>query len=128
MTDRSRIRVLVVDDEPFIRESLTMFLEKKEFQASSAESAEKALALLSETPYDLAIVDMGLPGMDGDAMVLQALEIQPDMHVFIHTASSDYHLSERLGQAGVRPEHVFNKPLGDLTMLIDEIERVMVGD
>ncbi len=128
MRDRSRIRVLVVDDEPFIRESLTMFLEKKDFQAASAESAEKALTLLSETSYNLVIVDMGLPGMDGDAMVLQALEIHPDMHVFIHTASSDYHLSEQLGQAGVRPEHVFNKPLGDLTILINAIERVMDRD
>ncbi len=128
MTDRSRIHVLVVDDEPFIRESLTMFLQKKNFQAASAESAENALALLSETRYDLAIVDMGLPGMDGDAMVLQALGLQPDMHIFIHTASPDYHLSERLGQAGVRAEHAFNKPLGDLTLLIDEIERVMAGD
>ncbi len=128
MTDRSRIRVLVVDDEPFIRESLTLFLEKKDFRAASAGSAEKALALLLETAYDLVIVDMGLPGMGGDAMVLHALEIRPDMHIFIHTASPDYHLSERLGQAGVRPEHVFIKPLGDLTLLIEKIERVMTDD
>lgn len=128
MVERSRIRVLLVDDEPFIRESLTMYLEKKGFRAASAESAEQALALLSETPYDVIIVDMGLPGMNGDAMVLKALEILPRMHVFIHTASVNYQLSDRLRRVGVRPKHVLKKPLGDLTVITHEIERLMAGD
>ncbi len=125
MADRSRIRVLVVDDEPFIRESLTLFLEKKGLQVASVESAESALSRLSETPCDVVITDLSLPGMGGENMVMQVREILPDIHIFIHTAASDPRLSDHLEEAGVRPEHVFIKPLRDLTVIVDEIERVM---
>ncbi|MCP4687785.1 MAG: response regulator [Desulfobacterales bacterium] len=128
MADRSRIRVLVVDDEPFIRESLTMFLGKKGFQVASAESGEQALSLLSESPRDVVIADMSLPGMGGDAMVRCARELLPSIHFFIHTAASDSHLSEQLASAGIRPDHVFIKPIRDLTVIIDKIDALMISD
>jgi DNA-binding NtrC family response regulator len=125
MKDGSPIRVLVVDDEPPVRDSLAGFLDDYDFEVSSAESAEKALELLTKTSLDVAIVDLRLPGMSGDALILRAHEIMPAMRFLIHTGSVGYHLSEELKRIGMRPEHVFIKPLPDLTLLVQCIKTLM---
>jgi len=58
-------RILVVDDEREIRRCLELSLEEKGYTVLAAESGEKALDLLKQSPADVAIVDLLLPGMDG---------------------------------------------------------------
>ena len=57
--------VLIVDDERGIRESLQGVLEDEGYKASHAESAEVALELLDKRPFDVVLLDVWLPGMDG---------------------------------------------------------------
>lgn len=125
MTDRSTIRVLVVDDEPSVRESLGEFLEDFEFEVSVAECAEEALDLIGKERYDVAIVDLRLPGMSGDALILKIHDKLPHMHFLIHTGSVAYSLSEDLEQIGVRSEYVFFKPLQDLALLVEGITKLL---
>jgi CheY-like chemotaxis protein len=68
----SQTRVLVVDDEPSIRNSLVEFLQDFQFDVLSADSAEGALDLIARLPIDVAVVDIRLPRLDGDSLILQA--------------------------------------------------------
>jgi CheY-like chemotaxis protein len=118
MKDFSSIRVLVIDDEPAICLSLTAFLEDYGFKATSAESAEEALDLMKNNEYDVCIVDLRLPGMSGEELILQARERYPAQRHIIYTGSISYNLSDRLIALGMRPEHVFLKPVRVLTLLV----------
>jgi two-component system, NtrC family, nitrogen regulation response regulator NtrX len=58
-------RILVVDDEPDIRRSLSGVLEDEGYQPVAAESGEAALAAIPGGGFELALLDIWLPGMDG---------------------------------------------------------------
>jgi CheY-like chemotaxis protein len=60
-------RILVVDDEPVVREVLTAMLAAQDFEVVAVGSGEEALATLRgpETPFCLVIVDMHMPGLSG---------------------------------------------------------------
>ncbi len=70
-------RVLVVDDEPGIRESLCGVLEDEGFATASVESGEAALEALGEQRYDLVLLDIWLPGIDGLETLERIEEIPP---------------------------------------------------
>ena len=73
----SAVRVLVVDDESCIRNSLVNYLEDRGCKVVSAESAEEALETLRTEAVDVAIVDIRLPGMDGNGLIFAAHEMLP---------------------------------------------------
>ena len=62
--------ILLVDDDDLLRRSLAFNLEKAGYRVSTAATAEDALALAQRDAPDLAVLDIGLPGMDG----LEALQ------------------------------------------------------
>jgi len=119
------VKVLVVDDEPGIRESLSDFLDDYEFDVYSAESAEQALKIVESENLDIAIVDLRLPGISGDTMILQANSIKPEMKFLIHTGSVDYRLPSELKTIGMGSENLFLKPIPDLTVIIDAINKIL---
>ena len=60
------IRILAVDDEPDLRSLLRILLQSKGFQVEEAASGQEALAMVTDRPpYDLVIMDIMMPGMDG---------------------------------------------------------------
>ena len=124
MSDYSTTHVLVIDDEPAICASLSAFLEDYGFQASTAESAEEALDLMKSNTYDICIVDLRLPGMSGEDLILQAKERYPNQKHIIYTGSISYNLSDKLKAQGMRPEHVFLKPIRVLSLLVKCIKEL----
>ena len=58
-------RILVVDDEPSITEFVSYALKKEGFYTDVVDNGEEALALATKNPYDLFVLDIMLPGMDG---------------------------------------------------------------
>ena len=121
----TQIRVLVVDDEPSIRNSLVEFLEDCQFEVSAAESAENALVLIEQTPIDVALVDIRLPKLDGDSFILAAHEQYPHMRFLIHTGSVEYKLPDELKRFGITHDHVFLKPQMDLSVFEKAIRKLM---
>lgn len=119
------IRVLVVDDEVSVCKSLVGFLEDFDFEVASAASAETALKLATEETFDVAIVDLRLPGISGEALILQAHKEVPDLKFLIHTGSVGYRLSEELKQIGILPAHVYLKPMDDLNELVEGIKNLV---
>lgn len=60
-----QLRVLTVDDEEGMREGMKRILKNKGFLVDVAEDGETALALLNENSYDLAFIDLKMPGISG---------------------------------------------------------------
>ncbi|MGB9606167.1 MAG: response regulator, partial [Bryobacteraceae bacterium] len=60
-----RARVLVVDDEPGIRQSLCGVLEDEGYVAEAVETAEQALDQIRRQLYEVVLLDIWLPGLDG---------------------------------------------------------------
>ena len=80
--------VLVVDDEPKIREVLRGYLESEGFVVGEAADGESALARLRSDPPDLVILDVMLPGIDG-VEVLRRLRAETDVYVILVTARAE---------------------------------------
>lgn len=79
----SRPRILVVDDEQHIVSLLSMTLRKEGYEIVSANSGQKALALLDVFAFKLVILDHSMPGMDG---VELSNKIDPDIPVMMITS------------------------------------------
>ena len=58
-------RILIVDDEPLIRQSLSGVLQDEGYQTHAVETGEECCEELRHTAYDLVLLDVWLPGMDG---------------------------------------------------------------
>ena len=90
-------RVLVVDDEPLIVTGLRVFLEDEGMQVDSAGSGEEAVDIArSDASFDVCIMDMRLPGMNGDTAIRALHQLCPDLKFIIHTGSADYSIPEDL--------------------------------
>jgi len=79
-------RVLVVDDDQSLREFLTITLARDGFEVLAAPSGPEALRLVGETPVDLALVDLRMPGMDGLETLRRLKELSETTAVVIVTA------------------------------------------
>ena len=124
MKDSGLVRVLVVDDEEAIRTSLAEYLEDMGFEAEGAGSAEDALKRIKRRAPDVAIVDMRLPGLDGNGLIQRAHRMRPDIRFLVFTGSTDYQLPEELKRLGVGQRDVLHKPLADLELMIAAIRRL----
>ena len=125
--DVSDIKILVVDDEVAVCSNVAAFLEDEGFTVFSAASGEEALDLLLKQKIDVAIIDMRLPGIDGDTLILKAHEIQPVLRFLIHTGSTKYSVSSALEEIGVNNEQIFRKPLVDMSVLTKAILNILEG-
>ncbi len=83
---RKRAKILVVDDEAIIRESLRDWLSDVGHEVAIAENGMKALDILEKEKPDVAIVDLVMPGMDGIELLRKAKQIDPRIEVIIITA------------------------------------------
>jgi len=78
--------ILIVDDEEIVRESVTEWLKSGGYNAECAEDGLKALDKIQKRNYDVVVLDMKMPGMDGLQVLKKVHEINPDTKVIIITA------------------------------------------
>lgn len=81
-----RFRILVVDDERAMRESLSAWLDKDGYPVASAADSREVLELLRNEVYDLVLLDVKMPAMDGIELLKLIHEIQPQLLVVMITA------------------------------------------
>jgi DNA-binding NtrC family response regulator len=86
MSSSSRGTILVVDDEEIMREILETLLVKEGYDVRLASSGEEGLGLAKALPFDAALVDIMMPGLDGIATLDELRHIDEDMAVIIITA------------------------------------------
>lgn len=122
------IRVLIVDDDALVRENLVAYLEDEGMTVDAVPSGEDALALLRTRPrFDVCVMDMRLPGMDGNDSIRAILGIAPGMGLLIHTGSADYSPPADLRRMGIDDSRVFRKPLRDMAPLARAIRSLAGG-
>jgi CheY-like chemotaxis protein len=115
-------RVLVVDDEPVIVSGLRVFLEDEGMQVDGAGSGEEAVDIArNDCRFDVCVMDIRLPGMNGDTTIRTLHEICPDMKFVIHTGSTDYTIPDDLRALGIDERQFFAKPLMDMTPISQTI-------
>ncbi len=83
MSDKGKL--LIVDDETIVRDSLGKWFREEGYEVGVAESASEALTRLAERRWDLALVDIKMPGIDGIELQRRLREIDPDLLVIIMT-------------------------------------------
>jgi DNA-binding response OmpR family regulator len=84
----SKTRVLVVDDEPMVREVVVAYLEREGFTVSEAADGPTALDLIGTTRPDLVVLDVMLPKLDGFS-VLTEVRKAADVPVILLTARTE---------------------------------------
>jgi PAS domain S-box-containing protein len=90
-------RVLLVEDEPAVREFIRRVLVERGYSVLEAAEGTAALALLGEPggEIDLLISDLGLPGMSGEALAGRISQLRPDLAMLFISGFSDTVLGER---------------------------------
>jgi two-component system nitrogen regulation response regulator NtrX len=76
-------RILIVDDEPGIRQSLKGIFEDEGFATESVSTGEECLKKIEATPVDLVLLDIWLPGIDGLETLRQIRELSPSTRVIM---------------------------------------------
>ena len=112
-----RESILVVDDEPGVRSSLGAILGDEGYQVEAVDSAEAGLAALGARRFDLVLLDVWLPGMDGLEALSRIRELEPDLPVVVISGHGNIETAVRAVRAGARD--FVEKPLSlDKTLLV----------
>jgi two-component system response regulator AtoC len=83
---RGKAKVLVVDDEQLVRESLRDWLTESGYEVFTAENGSQALELIEKERLGIVLADLVMPGMDGIELMKRAKETHPNVAVIIITA------------------------------------------
>lgn len=80
-------RILVADDEESMRWVLSKALKRKGFSVDLAKDGDEALRMIQTSHYDMAILDIKMPGLSGLDLLDQIRELKNELLVVIMTAS-----------------------------------------
>jgi CheY-like chemotaxis protein len=92
-------RILVIDDEPFILEALKRVLGSSAVIVAGAANADAGLAAMRESPADLVIIDVILPGMDGVAAIKIFRRDYPAVRIIAISGGGNFGLNAYLPDA-----------------------------
>jgi signal transduction histidine kinase len=115
---RSAERILVVDDEENIRSTLTEFFAMLGYETETAEDGTRALDVLGRRSYDLLLVDLRMPGLDGISVIEWIRETQPNLPVIVMTGHATVETTIRALRLGA-----YDYILKPFTL--DEMERTV---
>jgi len=85
MTDPTKPSILLVDDEPAIRSILDRFLTGGGYRVVCSGNGAEGLKRFQETPFDVVIVDRGMPEMNGEEMARRIKETHPHVPMILIT-------------------------------------------
>ena len=112
--DYSEELILLVDDDPFLRETLEKLLEVVGIPSHSASNGDEALKMLAENEYTIILTDMKMPGIDGMKLI-KIICAEPDISVIAMTGYSEGYTYVDVINAGA--SDFIKKPFG-----IEELE------
>jgi len=115
------INVLIVDDDRDFAESLAMVLDGRGYQVDTVHSGEGAIRKFREKDFDIAFIDVKLPGKNGVESFMEIRKIKPEARVVMMTGYSVAQLLDRAVENGAWG--VLYKPL-DMKALLSMIKRI----
>lgn len=114
--------ILIVDDEENLRLTLSRILSKAGYNVTTASSGEEALSLTKAGPFELAFIDLLMPGMGGLALLKEFRKLYPEMPVLILTAHATLDSAIEAVRQGARDYLL--KP-ADPKMIIARVELIL---
>ncbi len=148
MNDRTeKVRLLIVDDETDFIQALAKSLGRRGFDVHPASSGEEALELLGRMHFDVAVLDMKMPGMDGETLFDRMRMCWPTIPVIMLTGHGNVQQAFRTSREGIfdyiaKPcevdllarvarqavEHVWGSPASCVEDMREEIRVLVVDD
>lgn len=116
--------ILVIDDEHLTRISLADFLEEAGYNPTAVADGETAVQCQQKHIFDVCIVDIRIPGMDGIDTIAALHRISPHSRYIIYTGSPQFTLTPALEKAGVTDAYVVHKPVPDMKIFLTLIEQI----
>ncbi len=115
--------ILIVDDDQLVRDLLVQFLSLRGYRALGVKDGPQALSMVEQTPPDLILLDLMLPGMNGVDVLRRLRDKHFSGGVIIVTGTYDEELLEDAWS--LHPQEVISKPI-DLEKLLAIIQLVLV--
>lgn len=121
MSDQNR--VLVVDDDEAIRKLIAAILRRRSFHVDTVANGEEALRKLAEQPYNVMLLDLMMPKVDGYTVIERLREQKIEVEIVVVTAAGASQVNA-IDRSRVRA--VISKPF-DVSQLVDIVTRVCDG-
>ncbi len=120
-------RILIVEDEHVIASSVQAYLEDEGLEVHCRSSAEQALELVLGRGclFDVCIMDVRLPGLDGNSAIRRLHRLCPRLRFIIQTGSAGYAIPADLRAIGIADGHLFRKPLQDMRPLASMVQALL---
>ncbi len=87
---KDKINILVAEDEADLREILKVTLEQEGYRAILASDGDEAIEKIEEKSFQMALIDIKMPGVSGKELVSKIKQIDPLMPIVIVTGSPDF--------------------------------------
>ncbi len=117
-------RILIIDDEESIRKAFSLSLEDAGYEADTAADGFKGLEKLKKGHYDMILLDLKMPGMDGVATLREIRKLHKDLPVYIITAfhAEFFEQLQKATKDGIEFE-LLRKPIDsdDLCAIVDGV-------
>lgn len=118
---QERLNILVIDDEPSIRITLAEILKDEGYNVIVAEDGYKGIAAAEKTNFEIAFIDMRMPGINGIETFKKIKKISPDTMIFFMTA---FLAEDTLEEAAkLETQAILYKPL-DLDLILKTLKEV----
>jgi DNA-binding NtrC family response regulator len=124
MTMSVKNRILVVDDEEALRTVLSSELEGEGYNVAMAADGEEAITILNSRDFDLILLDIKMPNVDGFEVLKHVKQNKPATKVIMLTGFAD--LKNAIESKKLGAEDFVSKPY-DLVDLLTTVERVLSG-
>lgn len=111
--------ILICDDELSIRESLKAYLENN-YRLSTAKSGQEAIDAVSKGNFDLVMIDIKMPDIDGLEAIRQIKNFNPDQKIIVLTGYETTSIAEEAAKLGVNA--YLTKPIGKEKLLKTVVE------
>jgi DNA-binding NtrC family response regulator len=119
-----QMKILLIDDDEWIRDSLSLFFEGEGCHLLACEAAEEAMGILKEQDCDIIIADYRLPGMDGLEFLKRIQETHPHAMKILITAYKDEKVISEAIRVGI--QDFIEKPF--TTKTIEESLSRLIGE
>lgn len=116
---KGKINLLFVDDEEQFLESMSKRLEAREFNVTGVNRGEKAIEAARSNPLDIALVDLKMPGIDGEETLKELKKEHPWMEIVILTGHGSIDSAVGCTQSGA---HSYLQKPCDLDQLLEVLK------
>jgi len=117
--------ILIIDDDPTIRFSLSSHFSDYDYEVHEADDASEGLEIMNKQQIDAVIVDLRMPGISGDQFIKDIYDKFSGTVFLIHTGSTEFSFPEEFTMLKRVSDRIFLKPVFNLEEMNHEIDNLI---